>query len=142
MSDSPLRVEILESSFALLAPRAEELAERFYARLFTVAPQARAMFPDEMAGQKRALIGALAMIVGSLRSPEKLGPYLGTLGRRHVGYGAVAAHYDIVGTVLLETMAELAGSAWNSDLQEAWTTAYGAVSGLMLAASEAEAAAA
>ena len=134
MSDSPLQVELLETSFALLAPRADELAERFYARLFEVAPVARAMFPDEMAGQKRALIGALGMIVGSLRAPERLGAYLDGLGRRHVDYGAVAAHYDVVGAVLLETMAELAGPAWNAELNHAWATAYGAVSGLMQAA--------
>ena len=134
MPESPLQVDLLESSFALLAPRAEELAERFYTRLFEVAPAARAMFPDEMAAQKRALIGALGMIVGSLRTPEKLAPYLDGLGRRHVDYGAVAAHYEVVGSVLLETMAGLAGPIWNDELNQAWATAYGAVSGLMQAA--------
>ena len=136
MSDSPLRVDLLESSFALLAPRAEELAERFYVRLFDIAPAVRSLFPDEMAGQKRALIGALGMIVGSLRAPERLGPYLEGLGARHIGYGAVAAHYEVVGAVLLETMADLAGDAWTNELNEAWFNAYGAVSGLMQAAAE------
>lgn len=132
---APLRVDLLEASFGLLAPRGEELVERFYTRLFSVAPAARAMFPDDMAGQKRALLGSLGMIVSSLRAPEKLGPYLDRLGRRHFDYGAIEAHYDIVGSVLLETMAEMAGPAWNSDLHDAWTTAYGAVKGIMLAAS-------
>ena len=140
MAEEPgtLRIDLLESSFALLAPRAEELVERFYTRLFTVAPEARAMFPDDMAGQRRALLGALGMIVSSLRAPEKLGGYLDGLGRRHVNYGAVEAHYDLVGGVLLETMAEMAGPVWSDELQDAWTTAYGAVKGLMLAGAEAE----
>lgn len=130
-----LRIDLLEASFELLAPRGEELVERFYTQLFSVAPEARSMFPTDMAGQKRALLGALGMIVSSLRAPEKLGSYLDGLGRRHVDYGAVEAHYDLVGSVLLETMAEMAGPAWNSELQDAWTTAYGAVKGIMLAAS-------
>jgi hemoglobin-like flavoprotein len=134
VSDSTLQVELLESSFALLAPRADELAERFYTRLFEVAPAARAMFPDDMAGQRRALIGAVGMIVGSLRTPEKLATYLDGLGRRHVDYGAVPAHYEVVGAVLLETMADLAGPAWHAELNDAWATAYGAVSGLMQSA--------
>ena len=136
MAEQPgqLRVELLEASFALLAPQAEDLVERFYTRLFVAAPAARAMFPDELAGQKRALLGSLGIIVNSLRAPEKLGSYLDGLGRRHVGYGAIEAHYDVVGTVLLETMAEVAGEAWNDELQQAWATAYGAIKGIMLAA--------
>ncbi|MEX0783584.1 MAG: globin family protein [Dehalococcoidia bacterium] len=127
------QLELIESSFALLAPRGDELVESFYARLFEVAPAVRSMFPDYMAGQKRALLGALGMIVGSLRAPEKLGVYLGSLGERHVGYGALAPHYDVVGGVLLETLAEMAGDAWTDEMQDAWASAYGAIKGLMLA---------
>jgi hemoglobin-like flavoprotein len=133
----PLQVELLESSFALLAPRAEELAERFYARLFVVAPEARALFPDELAGQRRALIGALGMIVSSLRAPERLGPYLDGLGRRHADYGAVEAHYAVVGSVLLETLAEMAGPLWGQELRTAWSGAYEAIQGIMLGAADA-----
>jgi nitric oxide dioxygenase len=142
-TSEPLQVELLETSFALLAPRADELADRFYARLFEVAPATRAMFPADMAMQKRALIGALVVIVRSLRSAEQLGLYLEGLGKRHVDYGAAAAHYPVVGAVLLETLAELAGDAWTSELESAWANAYGAVSGLMMnAADEVEEAAA
>jgi nitric oxide dioxygenase len=138
----PLQVELLESSFALLAPRADELADRFYARLFEVAPATRAMFPADMAMQKRALIGALVVIDRSLRSAEQLGLYLEGLGKRHVDYGAAASHYPVVGAVLLETLAEMAGDAWTAELESAWANAYAAVSGLMLnAADEVQAAA-
>jgi nitric oxide dioxygenase len=129
-------VELLEASFALVAPRAEELADRFYARLFEVAPAVRAMFPDDLAGQKRALLGALGMIVVSLRAPEKLAIYLEGLGQRHVAYGALEAHYGVVGSVLLETLAQVAGPAWNPDLEAAWANAYGAIQGIMVAAAE------
>jgi chemotaxis signal transduction protein/hemoglobin-like flavoprotein len=129
-----LQVELLESSFALLAPRGEELVARFYDKLFTVAPAARALFPEDLGGQRKALLGALGTIVNSLRSPEKLAPYLQGLGGRHAGYGAAEAHYDVVGQVLLGTMAELAGDAWTPALEAAWTEAYMAVAGIMLGA--------
>jgi hemoglobin-like flavoprotein len=127
-------VELLESSFALLAPRGEELVARFYEKLFTVAPAARALFPEDLGGQRKALLGALGTIVKSLRSPEKLAPYLQGLGGRHSAYGAAEAHYDVVGRVLLGTMADLAGDAWTPALEVAWTEAYLAVAAIMLSA--------
>jgi nitric oxide dioxygenase len=131
-----LNIELLEASFQLLAPQADRLAERFYEKLFDVAPSVRGLFPDDIAGQRKALIASIGAIVSSLRSPDSLGEYLGALGLRHAGYGAVEGHYDVVGQVLLETMAELAGDLWNDELQSAWTTAYGAIKGLMLEAAQ------
>lgn len=137
-----LNVELLESSFELLAPRGEELVERFYDKLFETAPAVREFFPDDLTEQRKALLGSLGIIVKSLRSPEKLTTYLQKLGASHVKYGAVAAHYDVVAGVLLETMAELAGDVWNDDLQSAWTAALGAVKEIMLSGAEQDAAAA
>jgi len=129
-----LNVELLEASFQLLAPQADRLAERFYEKLFEVAPSVRGLFPEDIAEQRKALIASIGAIVSSLRSPDSLGEYLGGLGVRHVGYGAVDGHYDVVGQVLLETMAEVAGDLWTEELQSAWTAAYGAIKGLMLEA--------
>ena len=132
-----LQVELLESSFALLAPRADELVERFYERLFAAAPGLRTMFPGDMERQQRAVVGALVMTMKSLRSPSQLCLYLEGLGRRHVDYQATADHYPLVGALLLETMAEMAGDAWTPEIESAWTDAYAVVSGLMLSAGRA-----
>ena len=131
-----LNVELLESSFELLAPQGEQLVERFYERLFETAPVFRSLFPDDMERQKRALLGALGIIVDSLRAPEKLTAYLEGLGKHHVDYGAAPAHYDVVAEVLVATMAELAGDAWTDELQSAWTAALTAVKDLMLTGAE------
>ena len=66
-----LNVELLESSFALLAPQGEQLVARFYERLFETAPSVRSLFPDDMTDQKKALLGALGTVVSTLRTPEK-----------------------------------------------------------------------
>ncbi len=129
-----LHVELLESSFEVIAPRADELAAGFYERLFIVAPEARGMFPEDMEAQKRALVASLVIIVRSLRSADVLGLYLEGLGKRHRGYGALAAHYPVVGMVLLETLAEMAGDSWTPELEVAWSEAFRTLSGLMLRA--------
>jgi len=135
-TDGGLDIGLLESSFKLLAPQADRLAERFYERLFDVAPGVRPMFPEDLEGQRKALIGSLGAIVSSLRTPDKMVEYLSGLAARHVDYGAIDAHYDVVGSVLLDTMAEIAGDAWTEELAQTWGAAYGAIKGIMLAEAE------
>jgi len=120
----PEVAERLETSFALLAPRASELVDRFYGRLFEEHPEVRAMFPTDMADQKSKLVSALALVVKSARKLDAVKPVLVNLGKKHAGFGAAPAHYDVVGKLLLETMAAMAGDAWTPEISGAWEAAY------------------
>jgi hemoglobin-like flavoprotein len=129
-----LNVELLESSFALVAPQADELVDDFYNRLFTQYPQIRSMFHSPMEQQKQYLIAVLAMVVTNLRNPEVLTKNLGELGLRHAAqYGVSREQYPIVGQILLESLAHVAGDAWNDELQQAWTDAYAAIQSIIYA---------
>jgi hemoglobin-like flavoprotein len=140
---SPDQLELVRLSFAAAAPRADELTTTFYRRLFATAPQARALFPDDLSEQRKKLASALATIVEATARPDELVPYLEKLGRRHVRYGAVAEHYPLVADTLRATLAELLGPAWSASLDEAWIAALELVSSVMLkGAADAEAAAA
>ena len=90
--------------------------------------------PDDMAQQKQHLTAALAAIVASLRSPEKLTSFLHDLGIRHVGYQVKPEHYPIVGQTLLAALADVAGDAWSEDLNRAWADAYAAVQAIIFEA--------
>ena len=132
--DGPLAVEILEQSFDLLAPRGEELVERFYEILFERAPAAAPLFAStDMKRQKAMLLGALVLLRNSLRDLDALVPKLEAMGARHVAYGAVPDHYPVVGEALLAAMAELAGAHWTAEMEAAWTEAYGLVASVMIA---------
>ena len=78
------------------------------------------------------LLAALSLVVENLRRPDALGPTLERMGAQHVAYGAQEAHYPAVGATLIKTLAEIAGDAWNEQLEQAWSDAYGAISELML----------
>jgi len=135
---SPLNADVLEKSFALLAPQAEELVSRFYFRLFRAAPQTYRMFPqNRFAEQKKMLLAALKMTVNNVRKPEALIPVLQDLGVKHKAYGAGTAEYALVGSILLATMAEFAGDAWTPEIEAAWTDAYGVIQSVMLEAAQA-----
>jgi len=137
-----LNVDLLESSFNLVAPKAGELMDRFYGRLFKEHPEVRSIFPDSMDDQKKHLATSLATIVGSLRQPEKLKKYLEDLGLGHVQYRVEREHYPIVGQTLLTALAEVAGDAWNAELEKAWADAYGAIQSIIYGALDAQGSAA
>ncbi len=85
------------------------------------------------------LLAALVLLRHSLRNLESAVPTLHRLGARHVAYGAQPEHYPVVGAVLIECMAEIAGPAWVDRYTEAWTEVFGVVASAMLAgAAEAE----
>lgn len=139
-----LDLEALETSFGLVAPRGDELMDEFYARLFAAAPGVRPLFPKDMQRQKTMLLGALVLLRKSLRDLDAIVPKLRELGARHVAYGARPEHYPVVGTVLIASMAAVAGDEWNAGHEAAWSGAFEIVAATMLegaATAELEAAA-
>ena len=128
-----LDVELLESSFDLVAPRGDELMDIFYAGLFAAAPAVRPLFEGtDLQRQKQMLLGTLVLLRKSLRNLDAIVPKLEALGARHVAYGARAEHYMVVGEVLIASLAELAGDAWSAEHELAWAAAFAVVADAML----------
>jgi hemoglobin-like flavoprotein len=131
-----LDLDALETSFDLLAPRGDQLMDEFYARLFAAAPAVRPLFPEDMRRQKTMLLGALVLLRKSLRDLDAIVPKLRELGARHVAYGAEPEHYPLVGSVLITSMAAVAGEAWTERYELAWSQAYDIVAAVMLEGAE------
>ena len=90
------QVALVQNSFAKVALTSEAAAVLFYDRLFDIAPQMKAMFPDDMIEQRRKLMAMLAGVVKGLGNLEQVLPAAGALAKRHVSYGAKAEHYAVV----------------------------------------------
>ena len=128
-----LQVELLEQSFKAIKPQADEFVDSFYNNLFTANPEAKPLFDTtDMAAQKKKLLSSLVLVVENLRQPDVLDKTLRGLGARHVKYGALPAHYPLVGSALLTTFQQYLGDKWTPDVKEAWVGAYGAISEIML----------
>jgi methyl-accepting chemotaxis protein len=136
IAGSEMPISLLEESFALLAPQGEELAERFYARLFADYPEVEPLFANvsDFAAQQKKLLASLKLVVSNLRQPAVLQKALAEMGRRHQGYGVVAAHYPAVVNTLVAVMAEMAGDAWSEELASAWSLALRSVADMMIKA--------
>ena len=129
---NPSQVKLVQDSFAKVAPISEQAAILFYDRLFEVAPAVKAMFPADMTEQRKKLMGTLAAVVNGISNLESILPAASALAKRHVGYGAKAEHYPVVGSTLLWTLEKGLGDAWTPDVAAAWIAAYGTLSGYMI----------
>jgi nitric oxide dioxygenase len=129
---TPDQVKLVQESFAKVAPISDMAAMLFYDRLFEVAPSLKAMFRADMTGQRKKLMAALAAVVNGLGNLDSVLPAASALAKRHVRYGAKPAHYPVVGGALLWTLEKGLGDAWTPEVADAWTAAYGTLSGYMI----------
>lgn len=135
---SERQITRVRSSFVQVEANAATISQLFYRRLFKRKPSLRTLFGRDMEIQGAKLIKSLKLAVGALADLDRVAPLLRSLGRRHVAYGVKNAHYDIVGEVLLQTLAEGLDN-FDDDLWDAWLVTYARVATLMKdAANEAE----
>lgn len=131
---TPEQVSLVQDSFRKVVPIADTAADLFYDRLFTIAPEVRPLFPDDLKEQKKKLITMLATAVTNLHQVETILPAVENLGKRHVSYGVTAKHYEPVGAALLWTLEQGLGSDFTPPVKAAWTEAYTTLAGVMTGA--------
>jgi hemoglobin-like flavoprotein len=129
---TPKQIELVQQTWAQVAPIAEAAAELFYGRLFIIAPGVRPLFKGgDMAAQGRKLMMMISYAVKGLNRVEALLPGLQALGERHAGYGVRDEHYAAVGEALLWTLRQGLKEAFTAEVEQAWAAAYAVLSGAM-----------
>ncbi|MBI1313197.1 hemin receptor [bacterium] len=121
---TPTQVSLVQASWAAVAPIADQAADLFYGRLFELDPSLRALFPDEMAEQKKKLMQTLAFAVNGLTDVGEIVPAVKALGQRHVAYNVEDSQYQTVGAALLWTLEQGLGDAFTPEVKDAWVTVY------------------
>ena len=128
-----MQIELVQKTFAVVAPIADDVAALFYRRLFEIDPSLRSMFKEDMAGQRLKLMSMLTAAVKGLPRLDRLVPVLEDLGRRHADYGIADEHYETVGEALLWTLEKGLGPEFTPEVRAAWTTVYGVLAATMKA---------
>ncbi|WP_245906983.1 globin family protein [Reichenbachiella versicolor] len=116
--------ELVQSTFALVAPIAPQAAEIFYNKLFELDPELKPLFKGDIKEQGNKLMTMLAAAVKGLDDLGALVPVVQDLGKRHVGYGVTDSMYDTVAAALLATLEGGLGDAWNDEVKDAWVAVY------------------
>lgn len=129
---TPDDIRLVRSHFAAVAGQEAAFSASFYNRLFTIAPEVRPYFPDDMDDQSRKLMTVLNFAVGQLDRPETLGPAVVALGTRHAAYGVQPEQFAPVGAALLHTLEAWLGEAFDDRARQVWAAVYSALAGMML----------
>ncbi len=128
---TPEQIDLVQSSFKKVVPIADTAADIFYDRLFEIAPDTRALFPEVMTDQKKKLMQMIGVAVNGLKDLDAIVPAVQDLGARHQGYKVTEAHYDSVGAALLYTLGKGLGDDFTPETEAAWTETYGLLAGVM-----------
>ena len=115
---------LVQDSFAAVLTIADDAALLFYQRLFELDPSLRALFPADMAIQRKKLMQMITAAVKGLDRLDQLVPVVKDLGRRHAGYGIADEHYETVGEALLWTLEMGLGRAFTPEVKDAWAAVY------------------
>lgn len=119
------QINIIRSNWQLAAPNADIVGGLFYKRLFEIAPEVKPMFSrTPVPEQSKKLMAMLGYIISRLDRLEDIVSEIAALAQRHVKYGVEPYHYVVVGEVLLWTLEQGLGDAWNNEAEEAWSTCY------------------
>ena len=133
-------IHAVRQSLQAVADRPVELAERFYAELFSMEPRLREAFPADMSGQMFRMTETLVGAIAALDDPDlgALEEALRDLGRTHaVRYGVEDWQYGYIGHALTRAVRELAGPLFSGSLSSSWIALYQWVAAHMIAGAEA-----
>jgi hemoglobin-like flavoprotein len=138
---SPEQVELVQQTWRKVQPIGDTAAELFYGKLFSLDPEVRALFRNDLREQGRNLTAMISVAVHWLARPEKIVIAIQQLGRRHAAYGVQPRHYETVAVALLWMLESCLGEAFTPEAKAAWTAAYDMLAKTMQEAAAAYAAA-
>lgn len=126
-------IRLVRESLPLIEDRLGPASLLFYTNLFTIAPDLRRLFRDDLPGQGMRFMSTLATIAEVLDDPVAREERIRPLARVHAALGTEPAHFVPMGSALLVTLGETLGPAFTPRLQEAWRAAYEAIAAEMIA---------
>ncbi|OQS06713.1 hypothetical protein THRCLA_01266 [Thraustotheca clavata] len=95
----------------------------FYSMMFEESPTIRPMFRSAMTVQGKVLAGIIGTMATVIKSKNVV-QFCQDMAARHTTFGATKDHYNVMGTVLLKTLAIVSGPEWNDAVAEAYLTSY------------------
>lgn len=128
-------IALVKSTIPLLEASNTQLTEHFYNRMFQHNPELLHVFnmSNQHSGrQSFALFSAIIAYARHIDQLENLSELVVRIANKHSSLNIQAEQYDIVGHHLIETLRELAGSVFTSEIEEAWTAAYQVLAGIFI----------
>ncbi|WP_221392988.1 globin domain-containing protein [Dyadobacter sp. NIV53] len=126
---------IIKTSWSYIVTQPVNPGALFYDELFKLAPGLIPMFKSDKEDQQTKFTDMITFMVLNLQNTRDIQKQINEMGKRHVGYGVTAEHYELVGTALINTLNTSLGDMWNNETRLAWTNLYDLWSSAMILAS-------
>jgi hemoglobin-like flavoprotein len=137
---TPVQIRTIRASFAHMEPALPHLVHRYYDRLFSAAPELRALLGGDIAGQQEKLSKAMCQLTrrrSSMALPALVGEKASSFamsepGRRQSGIDISPEYRDIMrGTLLALLQGEL-GPRFTKPVEDAWRAAFDVLARVLL----------
>ena len=120
-------MELVGRTLASATDGSHSLAHAYYARLFELKPDLRAILSGDLEARIPRFMGLLHSIPLALEMPDEMSRELRAMGLEHHGLGIGTEHYDTMQEALLHALAVTAGPKWSDDARAAWSRFFEAV---------------
>lgn len=139
---TPRQIEIIHASIPILELLDIRLGEKFYKRVVRKYDNLKPYFNEtntKLLRQPRAFAYTILMYAKYIEDLSPLQELLNRIISRHIGLQVKPEQYPLLGEVFIETMADLfpPGVA-DDEFKEAWATAYGNLSNMLIEAERVE----
>jgi hemoglobin-like flavoprotein len=130
---TPAQIRTVRASFARIEPKLTRLGNRFYRRLFLIAPELRTMLGDDMAVRETTFMTVVSELVNlhlrSLLSLPAVGgsaaiPALAQLGRNYAAMGVRLEHFAPMRAALLDVLSQDFADHLTAEARAAWMAAF------------------
>lgn len=116
---------LISKTFYQIVPISDRASDKFYNRLFEIAPEVKPLFGStNMLEQRKKMIDMIAMVVYSLNNMENVQSAIHKLGERHKGYGVDKEDYKKVEEAFLWMLQSELGADYTPDAANAWHKMY------------------
>ncbi|MFC4214346.1 MAG: hemoglobin-like flavoprotein [Pseudophaeobacter arcticus] len=93
----------------------------FYQSFFAACPEARAIFPTDIARLEAKMLASLTHMAEALESTDRLDGILAALGNKHHRMEISDTHFNHFISSFTNTLATILGPEWSKETDEAWT---------------------
>lgn len=124
---TPEQVRLIKTSFDAMWPIRGDIAELCYSRFFELAPDAKALFKNDMKLQRAKLMDMIAALVGSLDQQALFQSIITNSGRHHARFGVRPSQYAALGEALIWSLERKLGTSLTPELLASWRALYATV---------------
>jgi hemoglobin-like flavoprotein len=127
------QIQLIKSSWTHVIAYSDKAGEVFYRHFFALAPQAQALFQNDLEKQNHKLLATISLIVAKLPKIEQIHEELRGLAHRHNKYGAKIEYFAPFGKAFMAMLAEVMAGGWSDEMQAVWLQVFQIISQAMVA---------